>query len=185
MDEEKPVLKVNGIPLVLRAYNACQEAYIAVSRHTPKTKKICADNNLKVIETPGRGYVGDVRWLLEEYGPFLSVASDIPFITEKDLKEIDDYFQKHPISLTGYVLEEDVPGEAKPETYMGKCIVGVNTVTHREEEFFKLSNPYLAFNVNSQQDLTVANKWAKELDRSSISAQRVFLDLELELSSHF
>lgn len=164
MGKEKPVLKVNGDPLVLRAYKACKEAYIAVSRHTPRTKKLCTDNGLPIIETPGKGYVEDVRWLLEEYGPFLSVASDIPFITEKDLKEIDDYFQKHPISLTGYVLEEDVPKEANPEIYMGKCIVGVNTVTHREEDLFKLSNPYLAFNVNSQHDLNLVNKWAKELD---------------------
>ncbi|MFO7966031.1 MAG: NTP transferase domain-containing protein [Archaeoglobaceae archaeon] len=164
MDVEKPVLKVNGIPLLLRAYKACQEAYIAVSRHTPKTKKLCTDKDIPIIETPGKGYVEDVKWLLEEYGPFVSVASDIPFITKKDLNEIDDYFRNNPLSLTGYVSQEDVPDEANPETYMGKCIVGINTVTHREEELFKLSNPYLAFNVNSQHDLTVANKWAKELD---------------------
>lgn len=164
MGEEKPVLKVNGIPLVLRAYLACQEAYIAVSRHTPKTKELCMDNGLPIIETPGKGYVEDVKWLLEEYGPFVSVASDIPFITKNDLNEIDDYFRNNPLSLTGYVLEEEVPKEANPEIYMGKCIVGINAVTHREEEFFKLSNPYLAFNVNSQQDLSVANKWAKELN---------------------
>lgn len=164
MGEEKPVLKVNGIPLVLRAYNACQEAYIAVSRHTPKTKELCMDKDIPIIETPGEGYVEDVKWLLEEYGPFLSVASDIPFVTEKDVTEMDDHFRKHPISLTGYVSEEDVPAEANPETYMGNCVVGLNTVTYREEEFFKLSNPYLAFNVNSQHDLNVANRWAKELD---------------------
>lgn len=165
MGEEKPVLKVNGIPLLLRAYNVCQEAYVAVSRHTPRTKELCTDHNLPIIETPGKGYVEDIKWLLKEYGPFLSVASDIPFITGKDLTEMDEYFRNHPVSLTGYVSKEDVPEEANHKVYMGKCIVGINTVTHREEEFFKLSNPYLAFNVNTQRDLAVANKWAKELDQ--------------------
>ncbi len=164
MGEEKPVLKVNGTPLLLRAYNACQEAYIAVSRHTPRTREFCMGNNLPIIETPGKGYVEDTEWLLKEYGPFLSVASDIPFITGKDLTEMDEYFRNHPVSLTGYVPKEETPQEVDPEIYMGKCIVGINTVTHREEELFKLSNPYLAFNVNSQKDLSVANKWAEELD---------------------
>ncbi len=164
MGEEKPVLKVNGTPIVLRVYNACQEAYVAVSRHTPETKKLCTENNLPVIETPGKGYVEDIKWLLEEYGPFVSITSDIPFITGKDLTEIDKYFRKHPVSLVGYISKEDVPEEANPKVYMGKCIVGINTVSCGKEEFFKLSNPYLAFNVNSQHDLSVANKWAKELD---------------------
>jgi|Deesub1362A_J573_1020465.scaffolds.fasta_scaffold00340_14 adenosylcobinamide-phosphate guanylyltransferase len=171
MGREKPILGVNGVPLVMRAYRACSNAVVAVSRHTPETKKFCISNRIPFINTPGRGYVEDVIWLLEEYGPFLSVSCDIPFIREGDIMEIENHFKKlsKRISLTGYLDLKDVPKGANTKIFGNRCIVGLNTVSHDREDFIRLSNPLLAFNINTPFDLFLANRLAIILDSEKVS----------------
>ncbi len=94
MGKEKAILKINGITLVERVFNACEEAFVAVSRHTPETRSYCLSKGFPVIQTPGMGYVEDVRWLFEEYGEFISLACDIPFLRRDDVKEIEREIKK-------------------------------------------------------------------------------------------
>ncbi|MFA4641252.1 NTP transferase domain-containing protein [Pyrococcus kukulkanii] len=165
MGKEKPVLKVGGVPMVLRVYeevSKVDESIVAVSRHTPKTKELCIKERIEFIETPGAGYVEDINYLLRELGPFISVSSDLPFIKASDVYEMKKEFDGR-ISLTGVLPLSLVPRDLNPVVYRGYAIVGVNAVGVEGEEFFILHNPLLALNVNAPWDLEFANRITKIL----------------------
>jgi adenosylcobinamide-phosphate guanylyltransferase len=166
MGREKALLKVGKTRLIERIYNACYNAcdvVVALTHHTPETKKFCVEEKIPFIRTPGNGYVEDVQWLLKEYGPFLSVCCDIPFLREEDIREIEREFCWNK-TLTGCIDLESIPKLANAKIFAGKCIVGINTVSYGEEEFFTFSNPLLAFNINTPFDLYIANKMASFID---------------------
>lgn len=162
MGREKPVLKVNGRPMLLRVYEEASkvdETLVALSRNTPKTKELCLREGIPFIETPGKGYVADVGWLLDELGPFISSSADIPFVKPSDFYAIKKAFDGRT-SLTGVLPLEKVPKDLKPPTYRGYAVVGLNAVGFEGEEFFELSNPLLALNVNTPEDLRLAERIA-------------------------
>jgi|Deesub1362B_J571_1020462.scaffolds.fasta_scaffold00269_18 adenosylcobinamide-phosphate guanylyltransferase len=167
MGKEKGILKVNGIPLIERVFNACNacDAYVAVSRNTPETKSYCLSKKIPIINTPGEGYVEDVRWLFENYGEFISIACDIPFLRREDINEIESAFSKN-FSLTGCVSLKRTPKGAGAVIFKGNCLVGINTVTFGEERFFEFSNELLAFNINNPFDLFLADRLARILDEN-------------------
>ncbi|MFA4646325.1 NTP transferase domain-containing protein [Pyrococcus kukulkanii] len=165
MGKEKPVLKVGGVPMVLRVYeevSKVDESIVAVSRHTPKTRELCTKEGIEFIETPGAGYVEDINYLLRELGPFISVSSDLPFIKASDVYEMKKEFDGR-VSLTGVLPLSLVPRDLNPVVYRGYAIVGVNAVGVEGEEFFILHNPLLALNVNAPWDLELANRITKIL----------------------
>jgi adenosylcobinamide-phosphate guanylyltransferase len=164
MGKEKAILKVNGITLLERVLHACDNAYVAVSRRTAETKAFCISKGYPTIDTPGMGYVEDVKWLLKHYGEFLSISCDIPFIRKEDLEEIKKAFCE--FSLTGFVSLKRTPKGGSASIFSGKSLVGINTVTHGSERFFEFSNELLAFNVNTPFDLFLVNRLAKLLDQS-------------------
>ncbi len=163
MGKEKAILKVNGIPLIQRIFNACEDAYVAVSKHSPETKSYCILKKLPTIQTPGKGYVEDVRWLFENYGEFISIACDIPFLRKEDINEIERAFSKN-FSLIGCVSLDKTPKGAGAVIFKGKCLVGINTVTPGKERFLEFSNGLLAFNINNPFDLFLADRLAKMID---------------------
>ena len=162
MGLEKPVLKTAGIPMLLRVYgraSAVGEAMVALSRNTPKTKKLCLLEGVPFVETPGKGYVEDVQWLLREFGPFVSVSADLPFVKAADIASILGAFDGRK-SLTGVLPLELVPKDLKPVAYRGYAVVGLNAVAGGGERFFELRNPLLALNVNTPEDLKLAERIA-------------------------
>ncbi|NJE61278.1 NTP transferase domain-containing protein [Thermococcus sp. 21S7] len=167
MGKEKPVLKVGGIPMLLRVYREAEkvdETITALSRNTPKTRELCLREGIPFVETPGRGYVEDVTHLLREFGPFISVSSDLPFIRAGDFWAIKKAFNGKT-SLTGVLPLKLVPKDLKPATYLGYAIVGLNAVGAEGEDFFELNNPLLALNVNTPQELKLANRIAGMVGR--------------------
>ncbi|ASJ06894.1 NTP transferase domain-containing protein [Thermococcus pacificus] len=167
MGKEKPVLRVGGKPMLLRVYGEAEKAgetLVTLSRNTPKTKEWCLRERIPFVETPGRGYVEDVRWLLREFGPFVSVSSDLPFVRASDIGSIAKAFDGKT-SLTGVLPLERVPGDLKPVVYRGYAVVGLNAVGAEGENFFELSNPLLALNVNTPKDLKLAERIAKLVGR--------------------
>ncbi len=162
MGREKPVLRVGGKPMLLRVYGEGEkvgETLVALSKNTPKTKELCLREGIPFVETPGKGYVEDVKWLLWEFGPFVSVSADLPFVKASDINSITETFDGRT-SLTGVLPLEKVPRDLKPVVYRGYAIVGLNAVGTEGECFFKLSNPLLALNVNTPEELKLANRIA-------------------------
>lgn len=162
MGREKGILKVNGIPLLERVFSACEEAYVAVSKNTPETRAFCLERGYPVIDTPGKGYVHDVNWIFKNYGEFISISCDIPFIRREDIEEIEKAFCE--FSLIGCLSLSKTPKGSGALIFEGKTLVGINTVTAGEERFFEFSNGLLAFNVNTPFDLYLANRIARFLD---------------------
>ncbi|ACS33038.1 NTP transferase domain-containing protein [Thermococcus gammatolerans] len=164
---EKPVLKVGGVPMLLRVYREAEkvgETLVALSKNTPKTRELCLRERIPFVETPGNGYVEDVKWLLHEFGPFISVSADLPFIKASDIARISEAFDRKT-SLTGVLPLKLVPKDLKPVVYRGYAIVGLNAVGIEGERFFELNNPLLALNVNTPGELKLADKIARLVGR--------------------
>ncbi|ELZ50638.1 GTP:adenosylcobinamide-phosphate guanylyltransferase [Halorubrum coriense DSM 10284] len=99
-DGEKPLAPVAGRPMVDRTLDALaasrvETAYAAVSPHTPRTRDRLVERKggatpgsggeplgLVVVDTPGDGYVADLRAALAEgpEPPVLTVAVDLPLL---------------------------------------------------------------------------------------------------------
>ncbi|ASJ03482.1 cobalamin biosynthesis protein CobY [Thermococcus profundus] len=162
MGREKPVLKIAGREMLLWVYGAASrigETTVALSKNTPKTRELCIREGIPFIETPRKGYVEDVQWLLKEFGPFVSSSADIPFVTPSDFYAIEKAFDGKT-SLTGVLPLEKVPKDFNPLVYKGYAIVGLNAVGFEGERFFELENPLLALNVNTPEDLKLAGRIA-------------------------
>jgi adenosylcobinamide-phosphate guanylyltransferase len=168
MWKEKPVLKIAGEEMLLWVYDAASsvdETFVALSKNTPKTRELCIRERIPYIETPGKGYVEDVQWLLGEFGPFISSSADIPFVKPSDFYALKKAFNGKE-SLTGVLSLEKVPRDIKPLVYRGYAIVGLNAVGLEVERFFELENPLLALNVNTPEELKLAERIAKLVRRS-------------------
>ena len=167
MGKEKPILEVGGVPMLLRVYREAEkvgETIVALSKNTPKTRELCLREGIPFVETPGRGYVEDVKWLLREFGPFVSVSADLPFVTAGDIVAIKKAFDGET-SLTGVLPLRLVPKDLKPVVYRGYAIVGLNAVGTEGERFFELRNPLLALNVNTPGELKLADRVARLVGR--------------------
>jgi adenosylcobinamide-phosphate guanylyltransferase len=167
MGREKPILKIAGREMLLWVYDAASrvdEVFVALSRNTPKTKELCIHEGIPFIETPGKGYVEDVQWLLKEFGPFVNSSADIPFIKASDFHAIEKAFDGKT-SLTGVLPLQKVPRDLNPLVYRSYAIVGLNAVGFEGENFFELENPLLALNVNTPEDLKLAERIAKVVKR--------------------
>ncbi|NJE06576.1 GTP--adenosylcobinamide-phosphate guanylyltransferase [Thermococcus sp. M36] len=167
MGREKPVLKIVGKPMLLWVYEETEKAgdvIVAVSKNTPETKNLCLREGIDFVETPGKGYVEDVFFLLREFGPFISVSSDLPFIKAGDVLSIAKAFDGRE-SLTGVLPVEKVPKDTNLLVYRGYVIVGLNAVGSSGEEFFELENQLLALNVNTPGELELAERIARLVRR--------------------
>ncbi|WP_054839763.1 NTP transferase domain-containing protein [Thermococcus sp. JCM 11816] len=165
MGKEKPVLKIAGKEMLLWVYASASrvdETIVALSKNTPKTRELCLREGIPpFIETPpGKGYVEDVQWLLSELGPFISSSSDIPFVKPSDFYAVKKAFNGKT-SLTGVLPLQKVPKDLKPLVYRGYAIVGLNAVGFEGERFFELENPLLALNVNTPEELKLAERIAR------------------------
>ncbi len=102
---EKPLLNICGRKIIERitsiAYKLSPNVSVAVSKHTPKTRKWCLENNISIIETPGEGYPKDIGYILEKTStPILFLPADTPFLTLDSLR----YFVEKALSIdTGIV----------------------------------------------------------------------------------
>lgn len=166
MGKEKPVLKIAGREMLLWVYGQASkvsETLVALSGNTPKTRELCLREGIPFVETPGNGYVHDIQWLLGEFGPFISVSADLPFIKAGDFAVIMREFKRRKVSLTGVLPLSAVPKDLKPVVYRGYAIVGLNTVAEEGEGFFELTNPLLALNVNTPEELERAERIASLL----------------------
>ncbi|WP_457742869.1 NTP transferase domain-containing protein [Thermococcus sp.] len=167
MGKEKPVLKVGKRPMLLRVYDEAKkvdEVLVALSKNTPRTKELCLREGIPFVETPGKGYVEDLVYLLREFGPFISVSADLPFVKASDFLAIGKAFDGK-MSLTGVLPLSLVPRDLKPVIYKGYAIVGLNAVGTEGEQFFELSNPLLALNVNTPEELKLAKRIAELVGR--------------------
>jgi adenosylcobinamide-phosphate guanylyltransferase len=178
--EEKPMLRVGGKPVVehvlaaLQAAKHIESVVVAVSVNTPKTAEYVKKFPVKVLITPGEGYIQDMQFAVKKLGleTVLAVASDLPLITAGI---VDDALERYA-SCGKPALTVAVPTETKSKLGLaveydfeaeGKTVVptGINIIDGSlidggwmEQEVYILHRDEVAVNVNTPQDLQLAER---------------------------
>ncbi len=177
---EKPLLRVGGKCMIEHVLEALGEAQgvedivVAVSAYTPKTAELVERLSLKVLETPGDGYVSDAAYAIRKLGlgTVLTVSADLPLVT----REIIDRVLGRYVGCGKPALTVAVPVEVRERLGLvggfilekgGRRLVpaGINVVDGRridegelEEEIYVVDEEEVAVNVNTPLDLRVVEQ---------------------------
>ncbi|MCK4398206.1 MAG: NTP transferase domain-containing protein [Methanophagales archaeon] len=140
---------------------------VAISKNTPKTAEYCKSQDYVLLETPGKGYHADLRYLLARYPEFVSVACDIAFLKPVHINSIIDFYIHNDSgrgnSITGAVPLDIIPPYVVPSyvfEHDGRKLVavGLNIVTKGRKNLpFVFNDPLLAININTPLDLEIVN----------------------------
>ena len=109
----KPLMKINGIPMIQRTYNqALKNKYttnIIVATDSDKIKSFCIDNKIPVIITSscetGTDRVAEVSKLMPEFDCYVNLQGDEPVIDPKSIDNCIKLYYKHYPKyslITGY-----------------------------------------------------------------------------------
>jgi adenosylcobinamide-phosphate guanylyltransferase len=185
LSEEKPLLNVGGKPVIEHVLTSLLNAkrvdsvVVAVSNRTPKTASFAKNYPVKVIVSPGKGYIPDMQYVVKKLnlGTVLAIVSDLPLITST---VIDDVLEKYEEcgkpALTVAVPKEtkarlgagaDYAFEEKGETVVP---TGINVIDGRridggwmEQEVYVLDKQEVAVNVNTAEELLLAERLCKRV----------------------
>jgi len=178
VDMEKPLLKVDGVEMVERVISALASSerfdriVAAVSPNTPGTNKFLKSKAIETIETAGEGYSQDLSYLLSILKPqkVVAVPSDIPLLNSKIVNEIIsaiDERQKQEPAISIILEKGFVEGiGVKPSivlnqychsgiTIFNTMVVGAEPV---EERYLVMNRKEIALNVNTKEELELAEK---------------------------
>jgi adenosylcobinamide-phosphate guanylyltransferase len=182
--EEKPMLQVGQKPVIERVLTSLLEAkqvesvVVAVSENTPKTAKYVKKFPVKILVTPGEGYVQDMQFVIKQLRleTVIAVVSDLPLITRETIDEV----LEHYLACGKPALTVAVPIELKTNLGVGvdyafeaegKKVVptGINVIDGRqiddgwmEQEVMILDKYEVAINVNRLEDLQLAERLHKK-----------------------
>ncbi len=107
----KPLIKFNGIPMVVKTYKQCIKAVdqklVYVATDDLRVKKVCEKNNIKVLMTSKDCLTGTDRVFEAskqlKAKTLINVQGDEPLFNPKDLKKLIEETKKFPNDvITGY-----------------------------------------------------------------------------------
>lgn len=178
MDCEKPLLELadkHMIDYVLSSLSKSsyiKKVYVATSPHTPLTKQYLIDRNYQIIDTPGKGYVDDLGFILryfEKKHPnttILTVSSDVPCIKTETYDLIINEYKKLDIEALNVAVPEKIFQKygIKPTiVFDGMVPAGVNILSSlnkiQNEELLILEKIELALNINNSDDIEIFNTY--------------------------
>lgn len=184
LSEEKPLLTVGGKPVIERVLAALQKAtkveaiVVAVSSHTPKTAKHMSNFPVKIIETPGKEYVSDMGYAVKtlKLEAVLAIAADLPLITGEIIDKIVARYEQ----CGKPALSVAVPMATKVALGLGGeygfevdgvhvVPAGINMIDGRriseqelEQEIYVMDKQEIAVNINTVQELEIAENLLKK-----------------------
>ena len=183
--EEKPLIKVCGKPVIEYVLAALKNAkkidsiVVAVSSCTPKTAKLMENLSVRVVETPGKDYVSDMGYAVQnlKLGVFLAIAADLPLVSGEVLDAIVERYER----CGKPALTVAVPLETKTKLGMSNeysfkmddrdvVPVGINVIDgHKrygdewlDQDICLLNIEELAVNINTVQELQIAERLLTE-----------------------
>ena len=152
---------------VVEALSACgvDGTYAVVSSHTPETAAHL-DGTVPIVETPGEGYVADLRTALADDRvdrPTLTVAADLPLLVPASVDAVLGAHEAGSIAVC-------VPASLKRDlgVSLGTTVerdgrelapTGINVVGDGRDETYVTQDRRLAVNVNWRRDAAVAEAW--------------------------
>jgi adenosylcobinamide-phosphate guanylyltransferase len=183
---EKPLINVCGKPSIQYVLAALKEAkkidrvIVATTTATPKTSALMKQLGVQVIETPGKDYVSDMGYTVQtlKLGVFLGISADLPLVRGEMIDEIVTRYE-----VAGKpALTVAVPIEVKTKLGMGVeysfktddgrdvVPVGLNVIDGSkrygdewlDQDIFVVNHPELAVNINTVQELALAERLMSE-----------------------
>lgn len=176
---EKPLVTIGGIPMVQYVVEAFEGAgcnvVMVLSKKTPFTRNWCRARGIEHYTASGAGFMEDAIesvLALEVAEPLFTSVSDLPFLHKEIVSHIlDRYLVEGREALSAWVPRSLAARHGCRSMYptnvrgVEACPAGVNILTGAEitrpqDEFQLLvPDPRLAFNINTREDLLLAQKW--------------------------
>tara|TARA_E500000178_G_scaffold205142_1_gene202757 strand:+ start:13091 stop:13819 length:729 start_codon:yes stop_codon:yes gene_type:complete len=112
----KPLIKIKGIPMIVRTFNQCKKATdqsnIIVATDSKLIEKVCNQYNIRVLITSKKCLTGTDRVaevakkIKKKY--YINVQGDEPICSPLDIKKIINFAKKNPkIIVNGYTRIKD------------------------------------------------------------------------------
>jgi adenosylcobinamide-phosphate guanylyltransferase len=187
--DEKPLTMLFGKPMIAYVLSALQGSKnvdsisIATSPKVEKTVMWLSDyiseySNIKIIQTPGEGFVNDMILTVEKAGisgQVLIIMADLPLVTSELIDRIIEKYQEVKTPALSVHMKLDVFKRLglRPDTVFhrnGGFIVpcGINILDagriREEQEDYNhiLEDEELALNVNTREELRMCESYLKE-----------------------
>ena len=180
-DEEKPMLNLSNKPMIsyvlsaLKDCNRFNKIIGLVSKNTVRTAHFLANNNAQVAFSSGTDYVKDLNYALELVRPnkVFVVSSDLPLIDSDTVKQIVDSFgrckkpcltvvvSKILLGKLGVGIDHYFEHDRNNVCYSGVSIIDSSRISgydRIDEELLVIDKPQLAMNVNTINELKLAQK---------------------------
>jgi len=189
--EEKPLIKVCGKPVIEYVLQALRDAkkidrvIVATSNRTPKTTKFIHELGVEVIETPGNDYVSDMGWVVQtlKLGVFLAVAADLPLVEPEMIDAVVDRYMccGKPALTVAVQLETkaklgmSIEYSFNTDDNRKVVPVGINVIDGGkrygdewlDQDIYLMDHRALAVNINTVQELALAERLLAEQKRCS------------------
>lgn len=180
---EKPLIPIRGKLMIQYVCEAIQSAMevddlvVATSKNTPLTTAFIRKSGLKVVETPGNGYVDDLGFVIDELQDgkvktsdkddiMVTITADLPLITGPILDGVIREYRNtdKPAMCVAVPLEFFKKFDLKPHMTMGDTVPsGLNILrrnnNQQDEEVLELRKFELALNINSPEDIISLEKY--------------------------
>ena len=112
----KPLVDINGIPMIIRTFNQCKKAVptskIIVATDDKRIQKICSKNGVNSIITSkkcltGTDRIAEVSKKIKK-NIYINVQGDEPICNPQDIKKIVNFAKKNPnLIINGYTEIKD------------------------------------------------------------------------------
>jgi len=139
------------------------ETTAVVSPATPETAAWLADQEIRIIETPGDGYVADLTAALKTIEtPVVTVTADLPLVTGRDVDRAIETAAGDSLAVCVPLSSAERIGTSADTTvdHDGETVVptGLNVVGDGRSRRVVWQTERLAVNVNRPVDLRCAEK---------------------------
>ena len=172
LDDEKLLLKYKKSIILhvvdsLNDSNCFSKILAITSLHSPKTKKLLQENNIKTFDTSGIGYAEDLSLVLQSTNDSVLVTSgDLPLLDKEIVRQIINYYDPEKIwtsilvtnkFLTTLGLKSNYSVNYNDEMchYTGISLINANKITSSEntnENYIIIDDKRVGFNLNTKQD---------------------------------
>jgi len=181
LQTEKPLLKIGPRTMLECVIDALQSSsevdgiIVAVSNSTPMTAQKAVELGVRVMMTPGDGFVEDMQYAIKKSnaGEALVVCADLPFLTSKLVDLVVKEFRRTRKPSLAVVVPLEVADKLgiTPTNVIdiGRKLIpiGVNMVDGQrieepelDQALFIVDSDALALNVNTPQELQLAREKA-------------------------
>ncbi|MGC9516482.1 MAG: TIGR00454 family protein [Methanomicrobiales archaeon] len=173
--EEKPLIKINGKPMIDHVLDSVKNSkkidkfIVATTKNTPDTTKYLLKSGIKIIETPGNGYVEDLSFIISKLEPnsiLITITADLPLISTSMIDYILSEYGKcgKPAMCVAVPMEIFEKYNLKPSmVFDGIVPSGLNILRCinkiQDEEVLILSEIELALNINTCEDIKLIEKF--------------------------